>query len=178
MERASSAMQQMKGGAYGGREFGGAYAVSNVALQEEGRAIWDAALKRATQTLDPLMSQAALTEAELKIANLQKPYLQAQQAQRYQQSLQELQQLGISTTASAPTYAQSYMASTMARAGTSINPQVNISTGPVMQIDGTNYVTMNDLQQATSAAARQGANLALNTLQSNPSVRRSIGVAR
>jgi hypothetical protein len=70
------------------------------------------------------------------------------------------------------------LASAMARPATGINPQVNISTGPVMQMDGTNYVTMNDLQQATSTAARQGANLALSQLQSNPTVRRQIGVAR
>lgn len=64
-------------------------------------------------------------------------------------------------------------------AGTSMaTPQVNITTGPVTQMGGTNYVTMNDLQQATSAAARQGANLALSQLQSNPAVRRSVGVAR
>jgi hypothetical protein len=57
-------------------------------------------------------------------------------------------------------------------------PQVNITTGPVTQMDGTNYVTMNDLQQATSTAARQGANMALSQLQSNPSLRRTIGVNR
>jgi len=59
-----------------------------------------------------------------------------------------------------------------------VTPQVNITTGPVTQMDGTNYVTMNDLQQATSSAAQQGANLALSQLQNNPSVRRSVGVAR
>lgn len=64
------------------------------------------------------------------------------------------------------------------RGASILSPQVNISTGPVMQMDGTNYVTMNDLQQATSTAARQGANLALSQLQSNPSLRRTIGVNR
>lgn len=59
-----------------------------------------------------------------------------------------------------------------------VAPQVNITTGPVTQMGGTNYVTMSDLQQATSTAARQGANLALSQLQNSPSVRRSIGVAR
>jgi hypothetical protein len=64
-------------------------------------------------------------------------------------------------------------------AGTGMaTPQVNITTGPVTQMDGTNYVTMNDLQQATSTAARQGANMALSQLQSNPSLRRTIGVNR
>jgi hypothetical protein len=64
------------------------------------------------------------------------------------------------------------------RGASILSPQVNITTGPVTQMDGTNYVTMSDLQQATSAAARQGANLALNQLQSNPTVRRQVGVAR
>ena len=61
---------------------------------------------------------------------------------------------------------------------TNVSPQVNITTGPVTQIDGRNFVTINDLQQATSTAARQGANLALSQLQNNPSLRRSIGVTR
>lgn len=180
MERAAGAMGRMRGGAYGGTEFGGAYAVSNLALQEQGRAIWDAALKRATGAgnVNPLNAQAILTEAQMRIADLQRPYLQAQKAQNYQQSVQELQQLGIPNRAATPAYAQSYMASTMASANASANPQVNINTGPVMQMDGTNYVTMTDLQQATSSAARQGANLALSQLQNDPTVRRSIGVAR
>jgi len=64
------------------------------------------------------------------------------------------------------------------RAASGFSPQVNITTGPVTQMDGTNYVTMSDLQQAASTAAREGANLALSQLQSNPTVRRQIGVAR
>ena len=176
LERAAAA--QDRGGAYGGREFGGAFAVSNVALQEQGRAIWDAALKRASSgSINPLSIQAILTEAEQQIAELQAPYLRAQQAKKYQQSVQELEGLGIPVTGPTPSYAQSYMASQMARS-TAVNPQVNISTGPVMQMDGTNYVTINDLQQATSTAARQGANLALSQLQNNPSLRRTIGVNR
>nr|BAR34297.1 phage-related minor tail protein [uncultured Mediterranean phage uvMED] len=62
--------------------------------------------------------------------------------------------------------------------GGSINPQVNIQTGPVTQMNGTNYVTQGDLQAATSSAAQQGANMALSQLQNNPGVRRSVGVGR
>ena len=62
--------------------------------------------------------------------------------------------------------------------GGSVNPQVNITTGPVTQMDGTNYVTQGDLQAATSSAAQQGANMALSQLQNNPGVRRSVGVGR
>ena len=56
--------------------------------------------------------------------------------------------------------------------------QVNIQTGPVTQMDGTNYVTTSDLQNATASAAQQGANLALSQLQNNPGVRRAVGVSR
>lgn len=58
-----------------------------------------------------------------------------------------------------------------------VSPQVNIQTGPVTQMDGTNYVTTSDLSAATSSAAQQGANLAISQLQNNPRVRRSIGVS-
>lgn len=168
------------GGAYGGTEFGGAYAVSNVALQEEGRAIWDAALKKAMQApvSMPLIAQGILTEAEMRIAELQRPYLQAQQRQKYKSSLRELEQLGINTMAPTPVYAQSGISRYGVGAPSMATPQVNITTGPVTQMGGTNYVTMSDLQQATSTAARQGANMALSQLQSNPSLRRTIGVAR
>ena len=57
-------------------------------------------------------------------------------------------------------------------------PQVNITTGPVMQMDGTNYVTQRDLVSATGTAARQGAKMALEMLQNNPASRRSTGVTR
>jgi hypothetical protein len=60
----------------------------------------------------------------------------------------------------------------------SVNPQVNITTGPVMQMDGTNYVTQRDLVSATGTAARQGAKMALDMLQNNPASRRSTGVTR
>ena len=57
-----------------------------------------------------------------------------------------------------------------------LSQQVNVTTGPVQQMDGTNYVT---LQQATSmsqSAARQGAQMALTQIKTDPGTRRSIGV--
>ena len=57
-----------------------------------------------------------------------------------------------------------------------VNQQVNVTTGPVQQMDGNNYVT---LQQATSmsqSAARQGAQMALTQIKTDPGTRRSIGV--
>ena len=59
-----------------------------------------------------------------------------------------------------------------------LTPQVSITTGPVTQMDGTNYVTTQDLQNASASAAQQGANLALSQLQNNPQVRRAVGVAQ
>ena len=68
--------------------------------------------------------------------------------------------------------------STYSQSGSSssVNPQVNIKTGPVTQMDGTNYETTSDLQAATASAVRQGANMALSQLQNNPNVRRQVGV--
>lgn len=60
----------------------------------------------------------------------------------------------------------------------SLNPQVNVTTGPVMQMDGTNYVTQRDLMAATGSAARQGADLAMQMLQRSPATRRRTGVNR
>jgi tape measure domain-containing protein len=57
-----------------------------------------------------------------------------------------------------------------------MNQQVNIQTGPVTQMDGVNYVTQGDLQNATASAAKQGANMALQQLQNNPGARRAVGI--
>jgi hypothetical protein len=59
-----------------------------------------------------------------------------------------------------------------------VNPQVNITTGPVTQMNGTNYITQRDLMYATQTAAKEGASIALKSLQSNPALRRSVGLAR
>jgi len=166
------------GNAYRGTEFGGALNVSNVALQEKGLAIWRNALeKTAFGVPNPLDVAAILSAAQMQIANLQSAYLQAQQKQKYQSALNELQTLGLApapmvTPATQTGFANYGSASSMR------TPQVNISTGPVMQMDGQNYVTMGDLQAATTTAAQQGADLALSRLQTNPAIRRSIGVAR
>jgi hypothetical protein len=57
-----------------------------------------------------------------------------------------------------------------------VSQQVNITTGPVTQMGGTNYVTQQDLQNATSSAAKQGASMALSQLQNNPKIGRAVGV--
>ena len=58
----------------------------------------------------------------------------------------------------------------------SINPQVNVTTGPVMNMDGRNYVSQNDFMAGMQTASRRGAEMALEALQNNGSIRRMAGV--
>lgn len=57
----------------------------------------------------------------------------------------------------------------------SINPMINVTTGPVMNMNGSNYVSQRDFVAGMQAASRRGAELALSAIRSNGSVRRSIG---
>jgi hypothetical protein len=50
---------------------------------------------------------------------------------------------------------------------------VSIQTGPVTQMNGTNFVTTEDL----SAAVQAGVNQTLNLLAGDSNVRRSLGLA-
>ena len=62
-------------------------------------------------------------------------------------------------------------------AGTSsINPVVNVTTGPVMNMNNSNYVSQADFLAGLQVASRQGAQMALATLQGNNSMRRSVGI--
>jgi len=58
----------------------------------------------------------------------------------------------------------------------SINPQVNVTTGPVMNMNGSNYVSQQDFMAGMQTASRRGAEMALEALQNNGSVRRMAGV--
>jgi hypothetical protein len=58
----------------------------------------------------------------------------------------------------------------------SINPQVNVTTGPVMNMNGSNYVSQQDFMAGMQTASRRGAEMALEALQSNGSTRRLAGV--
>ena len=60
----------------------------------------------------------------------------------------------------------------------SVDPQVNITTGPVTQVDGTNFVTQADLMSATQSAAKQGAAMAISNLARDPAARRMAGLVR
>ena len=58
----------------------------------------------------------------------------------------------------------------------SINPQVNVTTGPVMNMNGSNYVSQQDFMTGLQAASRRGAELALNVLQKSNNARRAVGI--
>jgi phage-related protein len=54
-----------------------------------------------------------------------------------------------------------------------IKPQINIQTGPVMQMNGTNYVTMQDLGRAVQTGVRQ----TLNIIQGDMNMRSQMGLS-
>lgn len=58
----------------------------------------------------------------------------------------------------------------------SINPQVNVTTGPVMNMSGSNYVSQNDFMAGMQTASRRGAEMALQMLTSSPQARRMAGI--
>jgi hypothetical protein len=59
---------------------------------------------------------------------------------------------------------------------TSINPMINVTTGPVMNMNGSNYVSQRDFVAGMQAASRRGAEMALSAMRTNGGVRRAIGV--
>ena len=56
---------------------------------------------------------------------------------------------------------------------TNIKPQISIQTGPVMQMNGTNYVTMQDLGRAVQTGVRQ----TLNIIQGDMNMRNQMGLS-
>ena len=60
---------------------------------------------------------------------------------------------------------------------TSVNPQVSVTTGPVMNMDGRNYVSQQDFMTGLQTASKRGAEMALQTLGNSYSARRSAGIA-
>ena len=57
-----------------------------------------------------------------------------------------------------------------------IDPQVNVTTGPIMNIDGQNYVSQEDFIAGLQMASEQGARMALDQIGGNGSSRRTLGV--
>lgn len=57
----------------------------------------------------------------------------------------------------------------------SINPMINVTTGPVMNMNGSNYVSQRDFVAGLQAASRRGAQMALSAMRTNGTVRRTVG---
>ena len=58
----------------------------------------------------------------------------------------------------------------------SINPQVNVTTGPVMNMNGSNYVSQSDFLAGMQTASRRGAEMALQMLGGSSQARRMAGI--
>ncbi len=58
-----------------------------------------------------------------------------------------------------------------------VSPQVNVTTGPVMSMNGQNYVNQRDLVSGLMSASRSTAESVINMLRSDMSVRREIGLS-
>ena len=66
--------------------------------------------------------------------------------------------------------------SSSGRAGTGSKAMINVSTGPVMNMNGQNYVSQGDFVQGMQIAAEEGASLALEAIKGSGSTRREAGV--
>ena len=64
-----------------------------------------------------------------------------------------------------------------ARGTAVLDPSVNVTTGPVLQMGGSDYVSRSDMTSAVQSAVRQASNLTLERIQSDPRLRRSIGIS-
>jgi hypothetical protein len=58
-----------------------------------------------------------------------------------------------------------------------VSPQVNVTTGPVMSMNGQNYVNQRDLISGLMSASRSTAESVIDMLRSDMSVRREIGLS-
>jgi hypothetical protein len=52
---------------------------------------------------------------------------------------------------------------------------INVTTGPVMNMNGSNYVSQRDFVAGMQAASRRGAEMALSAMRKNGGIRRSVG---
>lgn len=59
----------------------------------------------------------------------------------------------------------------------SVNTSVNVTTGPVMNMNGSNYVSQQDFMSGLAVASKRGAEMALQALKGSQSARRSAGIA-
>ena len=58
----------------------------------------------------------------------------------------------------------------------SINPMINVTTGPVINMDGKTYVSQSDFVAGMENASRRGAQMALEALGASGSTRRGVGL--
>jgi hypothetical protein len=56
-----------------------------------------------------------------------------------------------------------------------INPMINVTTGPVMNMNGSNYVSQRDFLAGLQTASRRGAQMALSAMRGNGGIRRAVG---
>ena len=58
-----------------------------------------------------------------------------------------------------------------------VSPQVNVTTGPVMSMNGQNYVSQRDFMSGLASASRSSVESVIGLLSSDMSVRREVGLA-
>jgi len=61
--------------------------------------------------------------------------------------------------------------------GAAINPQINVTTGPVLELDNKRYVSQDDMVQSLRVSTDKAVAATLKLLQSNTRVRKSLGIA-
>lgn len=184
----AGAMDRVAASSGGGGGGGGFLTAANIknpilrARAEESLAEID---KRTPRTGGIMAILGALSDKQDIVLDYMAIEKRAAREQEMQSAAQELEGMGLGRfvplqyrSSGRDSLFNRYGSMTSAAGTSSASPQVNITTGPVMQMDGTNYVTQRDLVSATGTAARQGAKMALEMLQNNPASRRSTGVTR
>ena len=61
--------------------------------------------------------------------------------------------------------------------GTAINPQISVTTGPVLELDNKRYVSQDDMVQSLRVSTDKAVEATLKLLRSNTRVRKSLGIA-
>jgi len=116
-----------------------------------------------------VQSRGSFKSVEEMVGALEK----AQQERNRQTIVQERRSASASTTANAMIR---YSPSGGGQGSSSVNPTVNVTTGPVMNMDGQNYVNQNDFVAGLQSASTQGAEMALKMITSSGGARRDLGV--
>lgn len=63
------------------------------------------------------------------------------------------------------------------RGGASISPQINVTTGPVLELNNKRYVSQDDMVQSLRVSTDKAVEATLKLLQTNTRVRKSLGIA-